>query len=34
MTALAVTYSLTVIAVTLALQRRIVAGMTFDAVKG
>lgn len=34
MTALAVMYSLPVIAVTLALQRRIVAGMTFGAVKG
>lgn len=34
MTAMAVMYSLPVIAVTLALQRRIVAGMTFGAVKG
>ncbi|MCA0295064.1 MAG: carbohydrate ABC transporter permease [Actinobacteria bacterium] len=34
MTALAVMYSLPVIAVTLALQRRIVSGMTFGAVKG
>ena len=34
MTALAVMYSLPVIAVTLALQRRIVTGMTFGAVKG
>lgn len=34
MTALAVMYSLPVIAVTLVLQRRIVAGMTFGAVKG
>ena len=34
MTAMAVMYSLPVIAVTLALQRRIVAGMTFGAVNG
>ena len=34
MTAMAVMYSLPVIAVTLTLQRRIVAGMTFGAVKG
>lgn len=34
MTAMAVMYSLPVIAVTLALQRRIVSGMTFGAVKG